>query len=259
MRRRWYVFLLGFVFILLMTDGYSVSADKGRGATLEGVSVGMSEQALLRKYPKKSARTYRQEGREAWMTFGVPRREAARGLVTFHIVEGKLKDWQLNDRVEVVREYLGEFCSQGIIHGMPVIYAAVRDVLERLAPADFLSLTDRHRPVLFTEYYDEGTARFANTSEIIASEDDAPAAEKGLTIIKLSSALGAAGGPEPVKGVIAHELAHRVLDHGRKGPVTCSSEREANALVRRWGFEAEFLAAKKAFGARAGEPASCKE
>ena len=250
----------GFIIIVATFLIYDSLAFAGESVTFPrlGIYAGMPKDAFFVIHPKKTARTYRQEGLDEWLTFNVSTEEEP-GTVTFHLRDDKIQGWRLNDRVEVVREYLGEFCSQGIIQGMPGIHTAIQDVLERLPLKDFLNVTDRRRPVLFTEYYDSGTARFANTSEIIALADDAPAWEAGLTIIKLSSALNEADTPEPVKGVVAHELAHRVLDHSRKGPVTCKEEREANTLVGQWGFKEEFQQASKMFGRKEGEPSSCKE
>ena len=50
----------------------------------------------------------------------------------------------------------------------------------------FIKLTDRDKPVTFTEYYSDGAAKFANSSQIIIFEDDVPAMRWGLNIVKLN-------------------------------------------------------------------------
>lgn len=160
-----------------------------------------------------------------------------------------------NDRARAVEQYLNEFCS---LQGFPVIYTAIKDVLQRIPDEDFLKITDRRRPVLFTEFYDSGTARFASSQEFIVSKDDRPCCQEGFTIIKLGLGLGKSKTPGPIEGVVAHELAHRVLDHIRQGHVDCDAERAANALVKQWGFAKEFKEAGKMFGQRKGDPAACR-
>jgi hypothetical protein len=162
------------------------------------------------------------------------------------------------DRSAMVEDYLGEFCSQ-TIHRMPKMYTAIKDVLHRMPYKDFLKVTDRKRPVLFTEFYDSGTARFASSAEIIVEDNEKPCCQKGFTIIKLGMALNLAETPEAIEGVIAHELAHRVLDHVKKGKVNCTAEREANALIKQWGFAKEFKQASQIFGQKKGDSASCQE
>ncbi len=78
-------------------------------------------------------------------------------------------------------------------------------------------------------------------------------------MIKLSMGLGIAKTPSAIEGVVAHELAHRVLDHVRNGKVSCQAEREANALIKQWGFKKEFQEASRLFGHRQGDPASCQD
>jgi hypothetical protein len=163
-----------------------------------------------------------------------------------------------DDRVQMVDAYLLEFCSPELLKSQ--IGEAIHEVMMRM-PADALAkVLDRRRPVLFTEMYDAGTARFASSSEIIVTERDEPAFQDGLTVLKLSTALN--NGPkEAVKGIVAHELAHRVLDHVRRGQTTCKAEREANRLIKSWGFEVEYKSASEEFGAKkeGSGSASCQE
>lgn len=252
-----------FVFIsMCLVAAPSARADNVPGKEdlfIKGVSVGMKEARFFKVFPKNTARTYRSNDKEQWITYGYPKGKSAEMLVTFQFREGILLGWQADDRKEVIREFLGEFCSQGIEHGMPKIFEAINDVLERISLKDFINVTDRDRPVMFTEYYDSGTARFANTAELFAAEEDAPAFRKGLTIIKLSSALNDADSATPIKGVLAHELAHRILEHAKKPRLSCDDEREANRLIKQWGFGEEFKQASKAFGRKEGEPSSCQK
>ncbi len=249
-----------FIILFLSVHPTVFASQDTPGRTIHGVSLGMSQQKFSRIYPRKTARTYRSEGVAAeWITFSEPARGIALHTITFQLSEGNVAGWTMDNRDEVVKEYLGEFCSQGIIHGMPNIYAALTAVLRRIPLNAFLQVTNRRRPILITEYYDSGTARFANTSEIVSSNDDAPAGDQGLTIIKLSSALNEAASPSPIEGVLAHELAHRVLDHARKGRVTCREEREANQLIKQWGFSDEYTEASRFFGHKPGDPASCRD
>ncbi|MBF0386392.1 MAG: hypothetical protein HQL20_00885 [Candidatus Omnitrophica bacterium] len=248
--------ILAFSFILIQPQS---QADKIAEPRFNNVYPQMAKDRFSRLYPRKAARTYRENGPDEWITFSEPFIGPAVHTITFHLQQGRVLGWALDDRSEVVLEYLGEFCSQGILNGMPKIHEALTDVFMRIPQADFLQVTDRHRPVLITEYYDAGTARFANTSEIIASDTDALAGDKGLTIIKLSSALNDADSAEPIKGVLAHELAHRILAHALKGKVTCQDERQANQLIRKWGFTSEYKAAVRLFGRKEGDPVSCRE
>ena len=163
---------------------------------------------------------------------------------------------QDKDRAQVVEKYLDEFCS---LQGFPVIYTAIKDVLQRMPYKDFLTVTNRRRPVLFVEFYDSGTARFASSQEFIVSKGDKRCCQEGFTIIKLGLGLAQAKTSDAIEGVVAHELAHRVLDHIRQGHTDCNAERAANALIKTWGFTKEFEEASKMFGHKEGDPAPCQE
>lgn len=161
-----------------------------------------------------------------------------------------------NDRPRAIEKYLGEFCA---FERSSTIYQAIENVLERMPSKDFLNVTDRRRPVIFTEFYDSGTARFASSSEFIVMPQDAPCCQEGFTIVKLGLSLGLSKTKEPIEAVVAHELAHRVLDHIRKGNVNCDAERRSNALIKKWGFGKEFKEASRIFGQKKGDPAGCQE
>jgi hypothetical protein len=221
--------LIAYVFCSIMP---SEAQEQQTLPKIPRVFIGMKRTAFVRIYPKSKARTYRQNAAEEWLTFDYPLTTKNQNVITFHIENNTIKDWQMNNRAEVVTEYLGEFSSLAFKTSFPAIDSAIQDVLQRIPYSDFLKITDRRRPVLFTEVFDSGTAQFANSSEIIALADDAPAFQDGLTIIKLSTGLNSAANEQAIKGVIAHELAHRVLEHVKHGKRTCAAEREANALIK---------------------------
>ena len=164
----------------------------------------------------------------------------------------------VQDRNKAIDQYLEEFCSPDL-RNIPKFDTAIKDVLRRIPKDAFLIVMDRRRPVIFTEIFDSGTARFAGSSEFIVLPQDKPCCSEGFTILKLSMGLGQAKDPAAIEGIIAHELAHRVLDHIRRGHVSCQAEREANALIKQWGFGKEFKEASKTFGQRKGDPAGCQE
>lgn len=161
-------------------------------------------------------------------------------------------------REKMVEAYLSEFCSGNFKEGR--IATAIRAVMMRLPPEALVTVMDRKRPVLFTEVYDEGTARFASSTDVIVTAKDVPAFQQGMTILKISTALEK-GTTEAVMGIVAHELAHRVLDNVRRGDVSCQAEREANRLIKSWGFTREYEAASLEYGhvKEGGGVASCQE
>ncbi|MBF0504372.1 MAG: hypothetical protein HQL14_04635 [Candidatus Omnitrophica bacterium] len=161
-----------------------------------------------------------------------------------------------NDRSDFIKKYLDEFC---FFQEPSLIYQAISDVLQRMPYKDFLNVTDRQRPIIFTEFYISGTARFASSSEFIVTPNDPPCCKEGFTIIKLGMGLEGAGSKGPIEGVVAHEIAHRVLDHIKKGNVNCDAERRSNALIKEWGFKKEFQEASRLFGQKKGDPAACQE
>lgn len=258
--KRRYLCWAGLFFFLLSVSSCVAIKEIAARKRWNGVYVGMAKKEFSEIYPKNKARTYRTKDNEEWMTFSDPLAGTPKRVVTFHLKDDRVRGWAVNDRAEVVEEYLGEFCSRTFTDAIPKMGEAIRDVLLRIPDDAFLKTTDRERPVLFTEVYDSGTAQFANTAEIIAEEGDAPAFTKGLTIIKLSTALDSADTSLPIKGIVAHELAHRYLEHAIKGNLSCESEREANRLIKSWGFEKEYEQASEQFGRKkVGGSSSCRE
>jgi hypothetical protein len=216
----------------------------------------MPESDFLQIYPKNGLRNFRHEGADDWLTYNQPLNDPFHAVVTFYFHNEKLLQWKSDDRPEVVKEYLDEFC---FYQEPSLIYRAVKDVLERMPYNDFLSATRRERPMLFTEFYVEGTARFASSSEFVVTKDSPPCCKEGFTIVKLGMSLGLAKTLGPIEGVVAHEIAHRVLDSIRKGHTDCNAERRANRLIRQWGFKKEFKEASRLFGQKKGDPAACRE
>jgi hypothetical protein len=245
-----------FIFSMVIFMMSPVLASERETGPFPGVHTGMPESDFFKVYPKNNLRAFRHEGGDEWLTYNDPLNDPFHAVVTFHFHQDKLAAVKRDERAEVIREYLDEF---SFYQEPSVIYEAIRDVLLRMPYQDFLSVTNRQRPVLFTEFYDSGTARFASSSEFIVTEDDPPCCTQGFTIIKLGMSLGLSRTPGPIEGVVAHEIAHRVLDSIRKGNVNCDAERAANVLIRKWGFKREFKEASKLFGQKKGDPAACQE
>ncbi len=162
-------------------------------------------------------------------------------------------------RGQIIDGYLEEFCSGAFLNNSK-IGPSIRDVMMRMPVNDLEIVMNRRRPVMFVEMYDVGTAKFVSSSEMIVRPEDKPAFQEGMTIIKISTALEN-GSSEAISGIVAHELAHRVFDHVRRGEVSCQSEREANQLIKSWGFEKEYEAASAEFGRKkeGSGVASCQE
>lgn len=152
-----------------------------------------------------------------------------------------------NNRQEKVGSYLSEFVSPAFKDSYPNIYTAIKNVLILLPENAFKKVTDRSFPVLFTEVPHFGTGQWANSSGIYVLPEDPPTFTKGIWIVKLNTALNDAKDVEAIEGVIFHELGHRVLDH-EGGKFSVEIEKEVNRLVKKWGFERQFLKARAKFG-----------
>lgn len=227
---------------------YVYALDVTGNYALKNITVGMSRENFAKIYPKSKARTYRTKDREEWITFDDESGQKG-DMITFHFRDDILTDFKVNYRPEVVEEYLSEYCSQIFIQSLPKTYKAIEDALNLIPQEAFLSITNRARPTLFTEYHYTGMGRFANSSEIFSFPDDAPSFEDGMTIIKLSTELeDTAQTPEEIEGIILHELAHRYWEHAKNQTELCQREREANKLVKEWGFEKQFEQTKSRFG-----------
>lgn len=203
---------------------------------------GMAKSDLLSHFSKDKERTYRVEGREEWITLEDKAKDKIR-LVTFYIKDGRLSSWKWNDRREVTREYMGEFCSEALLNS-PKIRSAIRDVFERIPEEIFLFVTRRDFPALFVEYYTKGNPRLSNSGEVRILKDDPPTFGKGIWIVKINSELEQIADKAAVEAIVAHELAHRVLRQAPEKNDTAEKERAANRLIKKWGFEKEFLSAR---------------
>ena len=245
--------ILMFVFLFFSTLSFA-SEIKAEG--ISGVFVGMDQGDFLNVYPQNKIRDLRHEGSQDWLSYNEPLNDPFHEVVTFYFQNQKLVSWRLNDRPEIVKEYLSEF---SFYQNPSVIFQAIREVLLRMPYKDYLYVTNRQRPVIFTEFYDSGTARFASSSEFIVSKDDPPCCTDGFTIIKLGMSLGLSKTPGPIEAVVAHEIAHRVLEHIKNGDVSCDAERASNRLIKKWGFKSELREASLLFGQKKGDPAGCQE
>ncbi len=151
------------------------------------------------------------------------------------------------ERKKQVDLYLHDFVSQAFQLSYPTIYKAIevslmgvpQEVLDKVNNADF--------PAIFVEMPHFGGGRWANSNGIFVEPHDPPTFTKGVWIIKLSTELEDAKDVDAVQGVVLHELAHFVLDH-HEGVFNQQHEKDANHLVRKWGFEEKFLKAREKFG-----------
>ena len=146
------------------------------------------------------------------------------------------------DRSERVKAYTSEFVSRGF-EGLPHLSGAIEDVLMRLPDEVFDNVADREEPVLFTEYFDKGKARLANSASVRVLPEDPPTFTRGFYLIKLSGELEKY--PTAAKAVIAHEIAHRVTQYAHSKQAD-ELEKAVNRLIRRWGFGRELQEARKA-------------
>jgi len=246
--------LLFFIFTIvnyafLSPNSVAMASDERKSLEMmNGIFEGMSAEDFFKRYPKNTARTYRLDRNSEWLTYDKINTDPTKDTLTFHLEGGKVESWSVNDREEVVKEYISEFVSLGFNKGSSKIFKAIEGVLAKIPRQVFLSVTDRKHPVLFTEYYFEGMSRFANSSEVIVLKDDPPTFTEGVTIIKLSSELNLADSIQEVEGVILHELAHSYLRHGMNEGRDSELEKEANRLIKEWGFIVEFEKASKRFG-----------
>jgi hypothetical protein len=168
-------------------------------------------------------------------------------LVAFSLVFFVLPVWSQTSREKKVDRYLQEFASPAFKESYSNIYKALHEVLVLLPQSAFDKVTDRAFPVLFTEVPHFGSGQWANSSGIYVEPNDPPTFTKGIWIVKLNTALGESNDVQAIEGVIFHELAHRVFGH-EGGIFSIQKEKDANHLVEKWGFKAQFLRAKAKFG-----------
>ncbi len=241
------------ILVFVLSAGLQAQNTGFDKAYLDQKYLGLSRYELFTHFTKNQERTYRTEENEEWLTFDLPERSTGSAdIVTFHLQNGIVAGLGLNDRNEVVKEYLSEFASKAFIQKYSKIYRAIENVLTVLPQEVFLAVTERDYPVLFTEYYYTGTGRIANSSDTIVFEYDPPTFTKGFWLIKLSAELEEAEDIGAIEGVVAHELAHRVLKHSHES-YSPEMEVKADSLVNKWGLDDELAKAKTIFGNNAYE------
>ena len=113
--------------------------------------------------------------------------------------------------------------------------------------------------MIFVDVLTSGIARTANAVQFTMRKDDPPTFQKGFYLIKLGDNLEDASDVEAIEGVIFHELAHRILEHLSSGKFSCDMEREANRLVKKWGFEKEYTKASGEFGHKEPGDSPCHD
>jgi hypothetical protein len=205
---------------------------------------GMSEQDLIGHFSKIMERTYRIQGGEEWITFEDHTAKEIQ-LLTFYLRQGCVDAWSRDDRAEVAREYAGEFSSAALAIS-PKFSSAIRDVLARIPEDVFLFLTRRAHPVLFVEYYAGLNARLSTSSDIKVLHDDPPTFTDGMWLVRLDYDLERRAGADAIKAIVAHELAHRVLQEKKEEENgLIETEKSVNRLIQAWGFKKEFLEAKR--------------
>ncbi len=156
-------------------------------------------------------------------------------------------------RAQIIDHHLKEFSA---FQAPSQVRTAIVNVLQKMPDKEFAYVTDARRPVIFI---DSGSSPYASSQEFAMSPGEEPCCQEGFTLIRLGGRLEEARNIMAIEGVIAHELAHRILEHLKTGHVSCKSEREANRLIKSWGFTKEFEAASKTFGRREGDPIACQE
>jgi len=120
-------------------------------------------------------------------------------------------------------------------------------------------VTNRRRPIIFLHSYSSGIARYANSTEFIVEKNDPPIFQDGFFIIILGDELNVADDIQAIEGIILHEITHRYLEHLSAEELGCQMEREANRLVKQWGYEKEYLLASETFGAKKKGDSPCAE
>ncbi len=112
------------------------------GHVLRGIHAGMEQADFLKIYPLNDLRGLRHDGVEDWLTYNVPLNDPLHEVVTFYFQNEKLAHWAFNDRPELVKEYLGEFCFYQdpslILSGCQgcIITDAVSGFFERHQPSE---------------------------------------------------------------------------------------------------------------------------
>jgi len=228
-------------------------------ASCDDAWMGQSREQLIENLLESNLRTYWKLENQETMTFNDSASESSDTL-TFYLEDNKVYRWTPDDREEMAKQYLSEFASGNLIHNYPKVRAALLSTLQRLPQDIFLTITERQRPILFIDYYTGGIAQYAGSLEFTMREDDPPTFENGFYIIRLGDGLNDATTPEAISGIVAHEIAHRTLEHLKnKEKHSCELEIEANQLIKEWGFEEEYAKASEEFGSKKEGDSPCQE
>ena len=218
-----------------------------KSLSMKTLAKGMLREEVFELYKIENERTYRTAEEEEWLSFNHTDGSGDNGIISIHLENERVIDWTINDRDEIVEEYLSEFCSGAFKNYHPKTYQAIKSVLLKLPKEDFMDITRRSYPVIFIEAHYTGQGRFANSSDLWQQEGDPPTFTEGIWITKLSTEMEKIGSVAAIEGVVAHELAHKKLDNGKK-KFTNELQMLANTLVVAWGFEKEFKEAQEIFG-----------
>lgn len=160
---------------------------------------------------------------------------------------------------EEIQAYVAEFVSPLIKQNYPNIYEGLENALGKV-PYDVLKeVTRRERPIVLVPSIQSGIARFANATEFEQEKGKEPAFSEGFYLIILADELNNVEDSEAVEGVVAHEIAHRYLEHLKSPKKGCELEKEANALLKEWRMEREFNTAKKVFGHKQEGDSPCAD
>jgi hypothetical protein len=150
-----------------------------------------------------------------------------------------------------------EFVS-GSLKYYPNIIQAIEDALNKLPDEVYEKVTHRARPIIFVNSISSGIARFAHSTQFVMEPGDPPTFTDGFYLIILGDELDGQN-TAAIEGIILHETAHRYLDHLSRPASNCDMEREANRLIKSWGYEEEYKAASQSFGAKQKGDSPCAD
>ncbi|MFT5207688.1 MAG: hypothetical protein ACI9CF_001445 [Candidatus Omnitrophota bacterium] len=228
----------GALFIIISSLIYV--ADVSAAST--AFDAGTLERDIIASYPATDLRTYHLSESVNSYTF----KSNSTPAMTFYFKNKLLIKGLRDDRHEIVRQYLSEFCATSLKQQFSFVYDALFQIMEALPDDVFWEITKRDFPIIFTEIFSSGNASLANSSATRSMPMDPPTFMNGFWLVKLGSNLEASQNILAIKGVIAHEIAHRYLNHSHGNGE--SGERAANRLIQTWGLKAEYVAAKAEFG-----------
>ncbi len=204
--------------------------------------IGALEDDVVEAYPATDLRTYHLSESVNSYTF----KSNSKPAMTYYFKNKLLIKSLRNDRHEVVKQYLSEFCATSLKQQFSLVYDALFQIMEVLPDEVFWEITKRDFPIMFTEIFSSGNASLANSSATRRMALDPPTFFNGFWLVKLGSNLEDSQNSLAIKGVIAHEIAHRYLNHSHGSGE--AGERAANRQVQAWGLQEEYEAAKAEWG-----------